>query len=303
MAEKNGHNQYIIEENRLVRVIESYPDFDIIVPEGVEIICAKAAYESHACRVVLPESLKRIESDAFGSINEISHPVHIPASVEYIAVDAFSDDREEPELRFTVDERNPYYYAEDGVLYERKAPEPGIYDEREVLPLTNPEIRARVKEWDIVSLGRYPQTAQGTDDSPVEWLVLCVRDGKALLISRYALDTMPYDAAGIEGTSWRRCSLRAWMNDMFFHTAFNAAEQDLILMTKDAEDKGCDDSVFAISTRETECLFRNSHTGRANFISGWIEYDENAPRCLMTPYAAAQGAERDDETEGDYAFW
>ena len=44
-----------------------------------------------------------------------------------------------------------------------------------------------------VEFGSYSQTSSGTDDTPIEWLVLA-RDGdKALLISKCALDRRPYN--------------------------------------------------------------------------------------------------------------
>ncbi len=47
---------------------------------------------------------------------------------------------------------------------------------------------------DYITFGRYPQTAKGNDNTPIEWLVLA-RDGqKALLISRYALDCQAYNS-------------------------------------------------------------------------------------------------------------
>lgn len=45
---------------------------------------------------------------------------------------------------------------------------------------------------DYVYFGHYPQTEKGLDRTPIEWLVLDVKDNKLLLISRYILDCMPY---------------------------------------------------------------------------------------------------------------
>lgn len=41
---------------------------------------------------------------------------------------------------------------------------------------------------EVVTLGTYPQTESGNDNTPIEWIVLESDDETALLISRYALD-------------------------------------------------------------------------------------------------------------------
>lgn len=43
-----------------------------------------------------------------------------------------------------------------------------------------------------VMYGHYPQTKEGNDNTPIEWLVLARDGNKALLISRYALDCQKY---------------------------------------------------------------------------------------------------------------
>ena len=47
----------------------------------------------------------------------------------------------------------------------------------------------------IVTLGHYPQTAEGTDQTAIEWIVLDYDEvnHKALLLSRYGLDAMAYN--------------------------------------------------------------------------------------------------------------
>lgn len=45
-----------------------------------------------------------------------------------------------------------------------------------------------------VTLGTYPQSANGDDLTPIEWRVLARDGNKALLISRYGLDVQPYNS-------------------------------------------------------------------------------------------------------------
>ena len=97
--------------------------------------------------------------------------------------------------------------------------------------LATAEGTAYVKVGDIVTFGHYPQTAEGTDETPIEWIVLDVRGGKALVISRYALDSVPYNTEEAD-VSWKTCSLRAWLNNDFLNAAFNPEEQAAIPVTE-----------------------------------------------------------------------
>lgn len=81
-----------------------------------------------------------------------------------------------------------------------------------------------------VTFGTYPQTAEGNDETPIEWLVLDCTGDKALLLSRYALDEQPYHTENTDIT-WEQCTLRAWLNDDFFSRAFTSEEQAAILLT------------------------------------------------------------------------
>ena len=83
---------------------------------------------------------------------------------------------------------------------------------------------------DYLTFGSYPQKAEGTDTTPIEWLVLDVRDGKALLLSKYGLEAKPYNEEKVDIT-WENCTLRAWLNGEFFVKAFNTKESDAILFT------------------------------------------------------------------------
>lgn len=112
---------------------------------------------------------------------------------------------------------------------------------------------------DIVTFGSYPQDADGTV-KPIEWQVLAVEDGKALLISRYGLDAKPYNEKYVEVT-WESCTLRTWLNADFYKEAFSKDEQSKIQLTKvenkDNEVYGTPggnnttDKIFLLSLEET----------------------------------------------------
>lgn len=75
------------------------------------------------------------------------------------------------------------------------------------------------------TFGSYYQSNAETKD-PIEWIVLEKDEKKALMISKYALDAMPFDDKG--RYDWSSSSLRAWLNGKFIECAFNAEEQKFI---------------------------------------------------------------------------
>ena len=53
---------------------------------------------------------------------------------------------------------------------------------------------------DIITFGRYPQTASGIDSTPIEWIVLDRDGSRALLLSKYGLDMKPYHTKWVDIT-------------------------------------------------------------------------------------------------------
>ena len=83
----------------------------------------------------------------------------------------------------------------------------------------------------VVEFGSYEQnqdTSDGTE--PLEWYVLDVKDGKALLLSKYILENMPYHKYE-EEVSWENCTLREWLNGAFYDAAFSDEEKKRIATT------------------------------------------------------------------------
>lgn len=88
-----------------------------------------------------------------------------------------------------------------------------------------------IKKGAFITLGKYPQNdTTGKISDPIEWQVLDVQDGKALLISKCGLDNVMYHSLNTSMT-WERCELRAWLQGEFADKAFNDDEKKLILKT------------------------------------------------------------------------
>lgn len=77
-----------------------------------------------------------------------------------------------------------------------------------------------------LTFGQYRQGEHG-EIMPIEWRVLAVKGGSALVISEKLLNYAPYNEV-LTDVTWETCSLRQWLNDTFYKTAFSAEEQDRI---------------------------------------------------------------------------
>lgn len=98
----------------------------------------------------------------------------------------------------------------------------------------------------------------------IEWIVLDKQGDKAFLLSRYALDTQPYNTTKTDVT-WETCTLRTWLNTTFYQAAFTESQQQSILTTlvenpdnpRNGRDGGNDtmDKVFLLSIPETATYF------------------------------------------------
>ena len=123
----------------------------------------------------------------------------------------------------------------------------------------------------IVTLGHYEQDGNpGNGPEPVEWIILDMEEGRALLLSRYALDVKPFHTESADVT-WERSFLRGWLNDNFLPNAFSEEEQAAILLTDvdNSRDQGfagygtsgggaTADKVFLLSWSEAERYYKGN---------------------------------------------
>ncbi|MDD6034939.1 MAG: DUF6273 domain-containing protein [Lachnospiraceae bacterium] len=96
---------------------------------------------------------------------------------------------------------------------------------KEVVPLSE------AKAGYVVEFGAYEQDNVAENGAePIEWFVLDVENGKALLLSRYILERMPYHEYN-ESVTWESCTLRKWLNEEFYQTAFTKEEKQHVIPT------------------------------------------------------------------------
>ena len=148
-------------------------------------------------------------------------------------------------------------------------------------PITLPVV-ARLRDGaQIVSFGKYPKEKDG-GIKPIEWKVLKREGLRCLLITRYAIDAVPYHHSD-EPVTWETCSLREWLNKEFFGFAFTDEEKSVINSTDVSPDRNplwetdpgkvTKDKVFLLSIPEANELFSS----------------DEARRCAPTAFAKEQG--------------
>ncbi len=139
----------------------------------------------------------------------------------------------------------------------------------------------------IVTLGRYEQDNNtGNGPEPVEWIIMEMQEGQCLLLSRYALEVMPYHSVSADIT-WENCSLRSWLNGEFLDSAFSEEERAAILV-KDL-DNSRKQGFPGYSTDG------GAMTADRVFLLSWQQADLYLPGnlgklCSPTSYALAKGA-------------
>ena len=140
-----------------------------------------------------------------------------------------------------------------------------------------------------VWFGIYAKTGfytNGLDD--IEWIVLEVRNGKALLLSRYALDCRAFDENG-QTTMWNNCTVRSWLNDEFIKRAFSDAEKTKIITTMvSGSNYATQDKVFLLDSKEAKMYFASAPARQCSPTKytaerGWLGSSEYCDWMLRSP--------------------
>ena len=174
-----------------------------------------------------------------------------------------------------------------------------------------PDEETEQTEWtagSIVTFGHYEQDCDllnGAED--IDWIVLDTLDGKALLLSRYGLDTKPYNSVQ-KSVTWAESTLREWLNHDFLKTAFTYAEQKAIQLTEvdNSESQGYDGwkTDGGENTRDSVFLLSYAEANRYLEVSG--SEKNMKPRVSPTAYAKKNGAQASGNSkteDGEGAGW
>lgn len=166
----------------------------------------------------------------------------------------------------------------------------------------NGSILSDVSVGDTVVMGYYGNEA-------IEWIVLDYdpSTNRALLISKYCLDAIPYHAGSNYG-SWENCTLRRWLNNSFINQAFTQEEQAIIASTHLSNpdnpdfdiDGGKDtvDRIFLLSYEEAVYYFPAQESRKAKPTDYCLAHG-----CFdHVKYAEENDTEIDPEAVG-YTWW
>ena len=128
---------------------------------------------------------------------------------------------------------------------------------------------------------------------PIEWIVIEVREDRALLLSRYALDAKPYNTESAD-TTWEQCSLRKWLNNDFLNAAFDEKEQAALITVQQNNDRiwsetnggdETEDPVFLLSRWDVYSTGTDD-----SYRDRYVFADDEDRMCTATDYAIANGA-------------
>ena len=141
---------------------------------------------------------------------------------------------------------------------------------------------------------------------PIKWRVLMTSGNSAFLMADEAIDCQKYNNKTIAGT-WEASTIRTWLNENFFKSAFSSSEQGAIMTTSVVNNENIhfgtaggsdtDDKVFLLSEAEVYTDTAKSY----GFVSENDTNDE-ARRCKSTSYAKAMGAWSDFANSEDYEY-
>lgn len=150
---------------------------------------------------------------------------------------------------------------------------------------------------DCVFYGTYEQDNDPSNGKePIEWQVLDIKNGRALVITRYGLDMKKFHHTMDNHGSWETCQLRTWLNGEFMDIAFSSNEKiriPTVKVTADGNpgyasygDNDTWDQIFLLSVKEADEYFTS----------------DGARQLKPTPYAIEMGAHVDKEN-GNTWWW
>ncbi len=324
-----------------------------VVPEGTEIIGENAFQGTVTTEVVMPSTLKKIEPDAFtesfiyicnmsntdhnelgarcfkNSWSDSAHPVYVVRKRKIALEDVYTSRGNWGYKRCVFCSPNQLDEIYEEIFI-------GSFDESEVFGKTAREARRQKRlleekenreaeeefkkrrqreeelfNKDTVKFGSYPQSADRTV-APIEWCVLCKDDKKALLISKYCIDAVRFHNKPV-GVTWEHCSLRKWLNETFFNSAFTETEQKRIMGTRvkavrngyldHSADPGNDtaDKIFILDIQEANEYFGPFRSGETSYTPYAQTKDTRAHNYSNCPWLSRTPHEKQTEVETVYS--
>lgn len=161
----------------------------------------------------------------------------------------------------------------------------------EMKPVTDFDISASVDDFDTVTFGNYQQAKDEYgifNKLPVEWILIEKNEDNALLMSKYVLDSMPFNNKEVKpsgefvsksidkfASNWEYSTIREYINMTMYNEIFNESEKKIInpnyTLNKYVYDYGnmlycgnnTDDNMFLLSEEEIYHYFgKNRKDGK-----------------------------------------
>ena len=174
------------------------------------------------------------------------------------------------------------------------------------------EMLKNVEAGDSIYWGSYEQDGdESNGKEAIEWDVLDVQDGRALVVSHYGLDFKKYNEVEAEVT-WETCSLRQWLNSDFVDAAFTADEKAKIpTVTVPADDNTASNVDEGNNTGDntTSNVDKSNDTEDQVFLLSCSEgkkylHDKEDARCIITDYAyEVEVGKLPEEGKSYYGTW
>ena len=119
---------------------------------------------------------------------------------------------------------------------------------------------------DVITMGTYEQDGDPSNGSePIEWIILKDNGDSFTLLSRYCLEAAPFNETRTF-VQWSNCTLRKWLNNVFYNNVFNNDEKKRIVdvthqeislnrRTADKEWETTTDKVYLITISELNAVW------------------------------------------------
>ncbi len=154
---------------------------------------------------------------------------------------------------------------------------------------------SKTKVGDIISFGSYEQDGIMTNGKEeIEWIVLSKTKSQMFVVSKYILDCLQYNPDSDEkaDNTWEKSSLRKWLNNSFYKTAFSKSERSMIKKTKL---KNADNATYGTKggkdTKDYIFLLSLDDVINSKYrYSNKLDDTDINRRIKATPYAVIQGA-------------
>ena len=148
---------------------------------------------------------------------------------------------------------------------------------------------------ETIYFGNYEQdnnTYNGKEE--IEWKVLAVEGNKAFIISQYALDCQQYNTS-YTNVTWETCTLRKWLNETFYNTAFGTDHQQMVSSSTVTADNNPNYSTSP-GNSTTDQVFLLSITEANKYFSS-----DSTRMCKGTAYCYAKGVY--EHSNGNCSWW